>query len=212
MKANTRISHSAPSSSTFDVDVVDEWETYRPVEASDTSESSRAFAFEDLVQRMLTSGGREKQRLADEVLERIKLDDNSRSTRAAWACYLVLQSSKPGRLGDCIGILSRLGPTTLRECLLDAIENRPPTSDDDYWFALVRTLGHLCQQGHKEIFWPVIEVASRLHFVTLREAAVYALADIGDEAARQRLQEISDNDTSLAIRDLAADCLEDVDD
>ena len=181
---------------------------------------SEAFAFEDLVQRMLASGGPAKQKAADEMINRIMIDEDrsTRATRAAWASYLILQSAKPGRLADCVGILARLGPNVVRECILDAIVSRPSALDkqhaiaEDYWFAVVRSLGYLCKQGHTGTFRTTIEMASSFPVDSIREASVFALLDIGDKIAMERLSEIATSDPSRAVRETARECLEDADD
>jgi hypothetical protein len=180
---------------------------------SETSESSESFAFEDLVDRMLSSGGVFKQDIADEIVNRIQFDGRSH-VRAAWACYLILQSAKPGRLDDCIGIMTRLGPGTVQECIRDAFVHQfrpdgPSGRTKDYWYVLIRTLGYLCRQGYTEAFRTIIELASQFPEPAIREAAVYSLTDIGDQDAIERLVEIAKSDSSSTIREVAADCLED---
>ncbi|MFO7903224.1 MAG: HEAT repeat domain-containing protein [Planctomycetota bacterium] len=168
--------------------------------------------FDDLVKRMLSAWGREKQRIANEVINRIASSED-KSSQAAWAGYLILQNGSANCIYDFVGILSRLGPSVIRDCVVQALQANGGTqyTTDDYWFALVRALGYLCRQGHTDEFLPLIMMMSRNpKSISIREAAVYALADIGDESANIRLKQMAEKDLSPIIREVAQESLEEV--
>jgi len=178
-----------------------------------TSDRQDTLPFDYLVSSMLTAGGRRKQRIADEVLDRIRGREDA-ATLAAWTAYMILGSPKPGRVDDCVGLFSRLGPNVVRDAMLDAFVHRPPgpaveaTWAEDYWFSLVRSLGLISRQGTPETFRSEIEVAARSPVAAIREAAVHALADIADEKALDCLRDIATNDPSHLVRELAQEAIE----
>ncbi len=196
---------------------IDDTESSRLVQESqeNTTESPEPFILEDLVTDMLRACGRRKQRIANTVLDRIRSEEDAAKS-AAWAAYMILASSTPGRIDDCVGLLSRLGPNVVANALRDAFVQRPPQGAnktsyiEDYGFVLTRTLGLLSKQMGPETFRSEIQDAARSSFAGVREAAVYAMADIGDAQAIRHLRNTAADDPSPIIRSLACEMLEEV--
>lgn len=196
-------SKTAISSSTF--------HSYIEPEKSESSESKQEFVFDDLVERMSATWGWEKQQIADEVIQRIA-SSKDKTSKALWAGHLILQSKGDNCIYDFAGILSRLGPAITRDCVFQALQqSHREQYTDDYWFAAVRALGFLCQRGHTDEFRSLIVMVSRnLSNIAMREAAVYALADIQDESAAARLNQMAEKDPSPIIREAAQESLEEI--
>lgn len=171
-------------------------------------------ALEDLIDNMLSAAADAKQELASELVDRITIEDD-KAARAAWAAYLILRSPKPGRLRDCVAILSRLGRHIVLGCILDASIHRPPTPDadprtKDYWFALVRALGFLYRQQPDQLLMSMALDFSRDRCEAIREAALDSLADMAGPEAETRIREIAENDSSPILRETASDIFDDL--
>ncbi|MBN2476070.1 MAG: HEAT repeat domain-containing protein [Pirellulales bacterium] len=181
-----------------------------------SSDSGEESAFENLVTSLSNAGGLGKQRIADEILHRLRSCEDV-ATRAAWVAYLILTSKRPGRVDDCVGLFSRLGPNIVEEMIMVAARAHPISRGsgsswvDDYWFALVRSLGFLSRQNDRKdsSHYCSLAVCYSTHRIpALREAAVAVLADIGDEKAMARLKCMSQNDGSPLVRRLAQEMIE----
>ena len=184
-----------------------------------STENCESTAVQDLVSTLLVSKGNRKQEIADEILQRIRISEDS-AIQTAWTLYLILRSTKPGRVDDAIGLLSRLGPSIFVDAIMDAFMRRPPFSgdrtnpddyrlSDDYWYVLIRSLGPMIQQGESSL-WTLLDIAIRYPNPAIREAAVETLGEIDDERVVAKLEIVARDDTSVAVRRLAQEIIEEL--
>jgi hypothetical protein len=190
----------------------DEIEEVQELQEPDSSSSPEPFLLETLVGQLLSAYGQHKQRLADELIDRLSCDASA-ATKAAWVACMILSSSKPGRVDDCLGILSRLNLGVVQEAVNDAISYRPPLPSKmnrwtkDYWYSLVKSLiDHPESSGANRD--AVIAIASVYPLDAIREAAVQAMVESPSGLYRERLAIIAKSDQSLGVRRLAAEGIE----
>lgn len=182
--------------------------------AVQTTDSEGAFAFEYLIRDMLNAGGRRKQNLATEIIDKLR-SRRDVTNAVAWAAFRILKSRKPGRIDDCVGLLTQLGPDIVLNTIRDiSLRLRPSLTGfevwpDDFWYALVRSLGFIARQTKPEVVWPYIEHATRCPAAVVREASVLSLADIDTPDAIDCLSRLAKGDPAPEVRELAQEMLDD---
>jgi len=195
----------------------DAWDE-EPVKSSpqDTSDTeTKEASLHQMIRELLESGGQRKQDIADDLVGKIVCSGDTAPTWATWTAFSILRSTKPGRVDDCLGIFSRLSPTVIRDAIQDAwMRYRPDPENvdwvEDYWYVLIRSLGGIVKDWPSEQFTAIIDLASQVPLLGLREAAVLALGDIGDDDAVDGLRRIAAADRSPMIRQLAEEMLEEI--
>ncbi len=80
----------------------------------------------------------------------------------------------------------------------------------DYWYCLVRAMGRFALQEHSTLIWIVLDCASRHPLPSMREAAIEAFGEVGDERSMRRLNEIAHNDKMPAMRNFAREILNEI--
>ncbi|MEX2287995.1 MAG: HEAT repeat domain-containing protein [Planctomycetaceae bacterium] len=186
----------------------DEQREATPEQSNGTS-TADASALENLVSDFMNAGGAKRDRICDRLIDRITTAENP-AAQICWTLYLILDSAKPGRVDDCIGILQRLGFDRTADAALETFTLRPPFPEmgslhQDYWYAFVRALGRYA--GEFSRARETIRLASRFPVSAMREAAAEVLAELGDKKSITQLREMATDDPSPLVQRICNELL-----
>ncbi len=185
---------------------------------SDSLIGSAEFTFfQRLVNQLVVSGYKERDALRKEVIARLRESRDPMKYVEDLLSQCVIHGGPDG-LDIAIDVLSQFGDL-VADFARAFHENdvrrwgrtREPTQDhvpDDYWYVLLRSAA-LSDLNDLNKFILIRTCAIRGP-VSVREAAVHALGDIGGPQAVELLRKISESELSPMVRESAAEVLGDL--
>jgi hypothetical protein len=167
------------------------------------SPSKEFQAIESLLDRVRLTGANEKVRNLQEAARLIRQMGASTDIVDRVIRRLIAERRSDG-LDDAIDILTLLGGSVVDSVVKSSLSTYPPTTgNEDYWYALIRASGKTRNRNISESF-----LSSPI--LALEEAAVQALAEIGDTSAIASLRRVAATPSEpQLIRELAAELLTD---
>lgn len=152
------------------------------------------------VKTLLSSSGAKRATIRDR-LSWLIFTSKSQALLADFAIKLILTSRSSGYIDEAIEVLVGSRPQTVKALMSESLPLASPNEDNgDYWYVVIRALGAAGASGDVAKF-------ATSPYVRIREAAVEALSDLGDESSINLLKSLSQSDQSKFIQRIATEVL-----